>query len=78
MQPSEIRNPQTAANSLRANNRKQHANGTASWVIREVTATFSIGLLVSVVMWSCILGMSEGHGPGNGFVVPPVAEADNE
>lgn len=78
MQASKRRNPQTAANSLRANNRIQHADITASWLIREVTATLTIGLLVSVIMWSCILGMSGNMGPGDGVALGPVAEVDED
>jgi hypothetical protein len=78
MEASKRRNPQTAANSLRANSRKQHTDITASWLIREVTATVSIGLLVSVILWSCILGMSGNMGPGKGVVFGPIAEASDD
>jgi hypothetical protein len=35
-------------------------------------------LLVSIMLWSSILGMSGNMGPGNGVVVGPVAEVDND
>jgi hypothetical protein len=46
--------------------------------VREITATISIGLLVSIMLWSSILGMSGNMGPGKDVVVGPVAEVDHD
>jgi hypothetical protein len=69
--------PGAANTRSRAYNRKQQADITASWIVREIAATITIGMLVSVVMWNCIIGMSESMGPGEGMVVGPIAENDH-
>ena len=71
------KSPGNAPHAPEARYKKQRTHGTASCVFREVTATVSIGLLVSVIMWSCILGMSGNMGPGDGVVLGPVAENDH-
>ncbi len=69
--------PSAANTRSRAYNRKQQADITASWIVREITATISIGLLVSIMLWSSILGMSGNFGPGKGLALGPVAEASD-
>lgn len=66
----------SAPHRIEASQKKVHAKYT-TWLIREMLATLTIGALLSVVMWSCILGMSTGFQPGHGVVVPPVAENDH-
>jgi len=46
-------------------------------ITTEALGTVFVGVLFAIVMWSAILGMSEGQGPGKGFVVPPMAENDH-
>ena len=77
MSKPEIRKPCPSANRDTAKIQKQHSHGNASWLIREAVATVTIGLLVAVVMWASILGMSEGFQPGPGVVVGPIAENDH-
>jgi hypothetical protein len=48
------------------------------FMIREAAANITIALMVSVVMWSSILGMSGNMGPGKDVVVGPVAEVDHD
>lgn len=65
MAPSKARKPcPSAANTgSRVQFKKQQIDSNPSWVIREIIATISIGMLVSVVLWSSILGMAEAtHG----------------
>lgn len=78
MRTSEMRKPHPTGDRDTAKMQKQHTDITASWWIREAVASITIGLLVAVVMWSAILGMSEGFKPGNEIVVPPIAGADHE
>lgn len=66
----------SAPHRIEASQKKVHANYT-TWIIREMLATLTIGALVSVVLWSCILGMSTGFHPGQGVVVGPIAENDH-
>ena len=70
------KSPEAAPHSFEALQNKVQLQYT-TWVVREITATVTIGLLVSVVMWSAILGMSGNFQPGNDVVVGPVAEADD-
>ena len=72
-----MRRPHPTGDRGTAQIQKQHSHGNASWLIREAVATVTIGLLVAVVMWASILGMSEGQGPGKGVVLGPVAEASD-
>lgn len=72
MSSHQRKSPATACNSHEASQKKVHAKYT-TWLIHEMLATLTIGALLSVVMWSCILGMSEGQGPGKGVVFGPVA-----
>ena len=62
----------SAPHRIEASQKKVHAKYT-TWVIREILATLTIGAMLSVVMWSAILGMSEGQGPGKGVLLGPVA-----
>ena len=78
MSSPQMRRPHPTGDRGTAKIQKQHAHVTASWVFREAVAALTIGLLVSVVMWASILGMSEGFQPGNEIVVPPIAEVDHE
>ena len=71
------KSPGTATNSAEALQKKVQEKYT-TWLIREMLATLTISLLVSVVMWSAIIGMSGNFGPGRDVVVGPVAEADHE
>jgi hypothetical protein len=71
------KSPGNAPHAPEARYKKQRTHGTASWWWREAVASITVGLLVAVVMWSAILGMSEGFQPGNEIVVPPIAEADH-
>ena len=77
MEASKRRKPLPAANGDTAKMQKQHTDITASFAIREAVASITIGALLSVVMWSCILGMSGNMGPGDGVVLGPVAEASD-
>ena len=77
MSSPQMRRPHPTGDRGTAKIQKQHAHVTARWAFREAAATVSIGLLVSVVMWSCILGMSTGFQPGQGVVVGPIAENDH-
>lgn len=70
-----IKSPGTATNSAEAITKKDAA--ILSHSFREALANITIAVMVSVVMWSCILGMSEGFQPGHGLIVPPVAENDH-
>lgn len=47
---------------------------TLSHIFHESLANITIAVMVAVVMWSCILGMSEGFQPGHAPIVPPIAE----
>jgi hypothetical protein len=70
--------PSAANTRSRANNRKREVDITPGWWIREIAAAISIGLLVSIMLWSSILGMSGNMGPGKDVVVGPVAEVDHD
>jgi hypothetical protein len=76
MSSHQRKSPDTATNSAEASQKKVHAKYT-TWLIREMLATLTIGALLSVVMWSCILGMSGNMGPGKGLVLVPIAENDH-
>jgi hypothetical protein len=71
------KSPVTGCNSHEAQQRKFQAE-YITWIVREITATISIGLLVSIMLWSSILGMSGNFQPGNDVVVGPVAEVDHD
>ncbi len=74
--PQRRKSPATACNSHEAIQNKVQLQ-YSTWIVREITATISIGLLVSIMLWSSILGMSGNMGPGKDVVVGPVAEADD-
>jgi hypothetical protein len=76
MATSKRKSPGTATNSAEALQRKMQAEYTR-FMIREAAANITIALMVSVVMWSCVLGMSGNFQPGNDVVVGPVAEASD-
>jgi hypothetical protein len=76
MATSKRKSPGTATNSAEALQRKVQAEYT-TWIVREIIATLTTGALISVVMWSCILGMAGNFQPGQDVVVPPVAEASD-
>jgi hypothetical protein len=79
MPKPEMRKPRPTGDRDTAKMKKQHTDITASSAIREAVATLTIGVLIAVVMWSAILGMSEGQGPGKGLVLGPVAmEVDDD
>lgn len=69
--------PATACDSHEGLQKKVQGHITPACLIREITATITIGLLVSIVMWSCVFGMSGNMGPGDGVVVGPVAEVSD-
>jgi hypothetical protein len=75
--PQTRKSPGTACNSAEALQRKVQLQYT-TWVVREIIATLTTGALISVVMWSCILGMSGNFQPGNDVALGPVAEVDND
>lgn len=75
--PQRRKSPATACGSHEALQRKLQGDYTR-FMIREAVANITIALMVSVVMWSCVLGMSGNFQPGNGVVVwPVVAEASD-
>ena len=76
MPTTKRKSPGTATNSAEALQRKMQAEYTR-FMIREAAANITIALMVSVVMWSCVLGMSGNFQPGNDVVVGPVAEASD-
>jgi hypothetical protein len=76
MATSKRKSPGTATNSAEALQRKMQAEYTR-FMIREAAANITIALMVSVVIWSCVLGMSGNFQPGNDVVVGPVAEASD-
>ena len=71
------KSPATAWNSHEGLQKKVQDHITPACLIREITATITIGMFVSVVMWSCVFGMSGNMGPGDGVVVGPVAEGSD-
>ena len=77
MSSPQMRRPHPTGDRGTAKMQKQHTDITASSAIREAVASITIGLLVAVVMWSAILGMSTGFHPGQGVVVGPIAEVDH-
>ncbi len=77
MRSHQRKSPGTATNSAEALQRKMQAEYTR-FMIREAAANITIALMVSVVMWSSILGMSGNMGPGKDVVVGPVAEVDHD
>jgi hypothetical protein len=77
MATSKRKSPATACNSHEALQNKVQLQ-YSTWIVREITATISIGLLVSIMLWSAILGMSGNFQPGNDLVVGPVAEVDRD
>lgn len=44
---------------------------------RGVVALITVSGLVSLLLWSSVLGMSGHFGPGKGFVMLPVAKAEH-
>jgi hypothetical protein len=77
MRSHQRKSPATACNSHEALQKKVQLQ-YSTWIVREITATISIGLLVSIMLWSSILGMSGNMGPGKDVVVGPVAEVDHD
>jgi hypothetical protein len=77
MATSKRKSPGTATNSAEALQRKMQAEYTR-FMIREAAANITIALMVSVVMWSCVLGMSGNFQPGNDVALGPVAEVDHD
>jgi len=76
MRSHQRKSPATACNSHEAIQNKVQLQ-YSTWIVREITATISIGLLVSIMLWSSILGMSGNFGPGKGLALGPVAEASD-
>ncbi len=76
MLASKRKSPEAAPHSFEALQNKVQLQ-YSTWIVREIIATLTTGALISVVMWSCILGMAGNFQPGQDVVVPPVAEADD-
>lgn len=70
-----IESPDDAGNITEAKN--QNIPGQFTKPLQEVGGMVATSLLVAVVMWASILGMSDGFQPGQDMVVPPIAEADD-
>ena len=73
--PQTRRNPGNATNITEAHKEKQHNHLTKAG--KEIAGTVVVALIFAASMWSAVFGMSEGQGPGNGFVLGPVAEDDH-
>ena len=71
--PQTRKGPGNATNITEAQQQTQQRRH----ITTEALGTVVVGVLFASVMWMSILGMIEGQGPGNGFVLGPVAENDH-
>ena len=71
--PQTRKSPDPAPHRIEAQQQTQQRGH----ITTEALGTVVVGVLFASVMLMSILGMIEGQGPGNGFVLGPVAENDH-